>query len=108
MKILFEDKEYDFDLESLKLDEARTVKRRFQLTIRGLMDGLSEMDPDACAALYWLMLKQNGTLVDPDKMENFPILKFGEAFAEAGAKENPEDEEADPTTEVPEAAPNPT
>jgi len=104
MKIQFEDREYDFDLESLKLDEARTIKRRFQMTIRGLMNGLSEMDPDACAAMYWLMLKQNGTLIDPDKIENFPILQFGEALISAWDKEN-EAKEADPTTEVPEAAP---
>jgi len=108
MKILFEDKEYDFDLESLRLDEARIIKRRFNMTVRALMDGLSDMDPEACAAMYWLMLKQNGKLIDPDKIDNFPVLKFGEALIEAWEKENADDSEgeADPTTEANEATPD--
>lgn len=102
MLVHFEDKDYTFDIEALDVSEARTIKRQTGLTIRALMNGLEEMDPDAMVALYWLMLKQNGQMTDPNKV-NFPMLKFGEALADAFAAEQ-EAEEANPTEAEPAAS----
>ena len=82
MLVQFEGQEYQFDIEALDLSEARYIKRNAGLSIKGLMDGLSEMDPDALSALYWLMLKQNGQVQDIGKL-NFPLLKFAEALGDA-------------------------
>lgn len=102
MLVNFEGKDYTFDIEALDVSEARTIKRQTGLTVRKLMDGLEDLDPDAMVALYWLMLKQNGTMTDPNKV-NFPLLKFGEALAEAFDRES-EAQEANPTEAEPAAS----
>lgn len=104
MIVQFEDKEYNFDIEALDLAQARHIKRQTGLSVKGLLDGLAELDPEACVALYWLMLKQNGTATDMNKV-NFPILKFGEAIIAAFQAEEEKEAEADPTEA--EAEPNP-
>lgn len=100
MIVHFDDKDYQFDIEALDLSEARYIKRNAGLTVKALMDGLSEMDADAIAALYWLMLKQNGQATDIGKL-NFSVLKFAEALGNAF---NAESEEEDPTEAAPVAA----
>ena len=103
MLVTFEGKEYNFDIEALDLSEARTIKRQTGLTLRALMTGLEEMDPDALAALYWLMQKQNGIAADPNKV-NFPLLKFAEALIAAFEAES-EAQEENPTEADPAANP---
>lgn len=90
----FEDKDYDFDIEAMDLAQARAIKSQTGLSIRKLMDGLGDFDPEAMAALYWLMLKQNGVTVDIRKV-NFKVLEFAEALGEAFG--DGQDEE-DPTS----------
>ena len=102
MEVNFEGKDYTFDIEALDLGEARTIKRQTGLTIGQLMKGLADLDPDALASLYWLMLKQNGTVTDPSKV-NFPVLKFGEALAAAFEAEE-KAQEANPTEAEPAAS----
>lgn len=103
MLIHFEDRDYEFDIENLDLAEARHIKRQTGLTVRALLDGLAELDPEAMVALYWLMLKQNGQVSDLNKV-NFSVLKFAEAMGKA-FEEDAEKTEADPTEGADEATP---
>jgi hypothetical protein len=91
MKIEFEDKTYDVEVDALDLDEAMFIKVKFGFTLRGWQSALEESDPSALLALYWLMLKQNGTRVDPDRV-NFKVVKFIEAFDQAQKAEPVKDE----------------
>lgn len=89
----FEGAEYNFDIEDLNLAQARVIKNQTGMSIRKLLDGLAELDPEALAALYWLMLNQNGKAVDIHKV-NFKVMEFGKALDEAfeadgEAEENP-------------------
>jgi hypothetical protein len=101
MQVIFEGETFEFEIEAMTLPEATYLKRQKGMTIKGLIEGLQELDPDALAACYWLMLKQSGKVMDINKLPDFPVIKFGEAIAEAFAAES-EDEE-DPTKEAPEA-----
>jgi len=104
MQVLFDGETFEFDIEALDLNEAMYLKRQKGLTIKGLIDGLDELDPDALAACYWLMRKQNGKTLDIHKLPSFPVFKFGEAIADAYAAEN-ENAETDPTEAEPAANP---
>lgn len=107
MIIHFEDTDYNFDIEALDLAEARHIKRQTGLSMRGLMDGLADIDPEALVAIYWLMLKQNGQVSDMNKL-NFSVLKFAEAVGKAFDEEaaaRKATEEANPTEGATEAAP---
>jgi hypothetical protein len=101
MQVMFEDKEYELDVEGLSFTEARYIYRQTGLTVKGLLDGLTELNPDAAASLYWLMLKQNGQTMDINKLPDFPILKFAEAIL--SANEADEEGEPDPTLAEPAA-----
>ena len=103
MLVQFQDEEYQFDIEALDLSEARYIKRNAGLSVKQLMDAVGEIDPEALAAIYWLMLKQSGKVQDISKL-NFPVLKFAEALAAAFASEN-EGKEEDPTEAAPAASP---
>lgn len=86
MQVQFEDKEYSFDMDDIDLRQARAIKRMTGLTLKKFGDGLSEADPDAVAAAYWLMLSQNGIAVDINKL-NFNVVKFLDAIGDAGDRE---------------------
>lgn len=103
MLVHFEDQDYDFDIEAITLAEATTIHNMTGLTIKGTLNGLAELHPDALRALYWLMLKQNGKAVDMHKV-GFAALKFGEAIGNAFDEEEKRKKAADPT-EAPEAPP---
>ncbi len=83
MKIQFEDREYDLDLDEIDVAQAKVIKIHRGLTLKGLSDGLNELDADALAAAYWLMCVQSGlTGVNIDQV-NFKIIRFAEAIAKA-------------------------
>lgn len=86
MQVNFVDKEYTLDLEDLDLSQARAIKVQTGLTIAGLKRGLFELDPEALAALYWLMLNQSGQTVDLRKV-NFKVAKFATAVGDAYDRE---------------------
>ena len=107
MIIHFDDRDYNFDIEEMDLAESRHIFRQTGLTMKGLLDGLAELNPEALVAVYWLMLKQNGQVSDMNKV-NFKVLKFGEAMGKAFDEEaaaRKATEEADPTEGATEAAP---
>jgi hypothetical protein len=101
MNVKFEDEEFEFDIEALSRSEAAYIYRQTELTIGGILTGLTELHPLALDALYWLMLKQNGKVRDIHKLPDYPALKFGEALIEAMAEtmKSKEDKEGelDPT-----------
>lgn len=86
MKISYEDKEYDFDLDEIDVSQATVIKRKFGLTLLSLESGLREGDPDSLRCLYWLMLTQDGQRVNIDNI-NFKIVKFANAIQEANLRE---------------------
>jgi len=99
----FEEQDYNFDIEDLSLSQARSIFRQTGLTVKGLMDGLNEMDPEALAALYWLMLAQNGTVTDINKV-NFKVMKFAEALGKAFEDEVGDAEDPTAGEQIPAAA----
>jgi hypothetical protein len=91
MKVNFEGTEYELDIEDIDLSDAMTIYRKTGMTVRALLEGLANVNPDAMRAIHWLMLKQNGRMTDMDK-ENFAVLKLAVAVNDAfveDAKENP-------------------
>lgn len=97
MLVQFEGKEYQFDLEEIDVNQARYIKRHTGMTLLQLEEGLENVDAEAMAALYWLMLAQNGSVVDLQKI-NFKVVAFGKAISAAQRAEQ-EAAEANPTEE---------
>lgn len=99
MKIMYREKEYDFDLDAMDVAQAKVVKVHCGLTMKGIVEGMAEMDPDAMRAAYWLMQVQSGNPCDIDRV-NFPMVEFATALitaseeAEAKAKEEAENEDS--------------
>lgn len=96
MQVEYDGETYDVDLDDMDLAEARHIKRKTGLDIKGLYDGFMSLDPEALAALYWYMMKRRGKGVDIHSV-NFKIAKFGAALIDAYVRENPagEGEEGD-------------
>jgi hypothetical protein len=86
LTVHFEDRDWTLDLDEIDLAQARYIHRNCGMTLLKLQEGLSEVNPEAMAALYWLMKTQNGVAVDLAKI-NFSIVKFGSAIADASERE---------------------
>jgi hypothetical protein len=91
MKVHYEDQVLNFDLEDIDVQQATVLKRKLGLTLLSLDTGLTEGDPDALRAVYWLMLTQSGQRVDIDDV-NFKIVKLANAIQDAVEKEAAEKE----------------
>jgi hypothetical protein len=95
MKINFEGKEYDLDLDEITTGQAKVIKVHTGQTLKSMAEGMQEGDPDALRALYWLMHVQSGLSLDIDRAD-FKMIKFltaigaadAEAAKEAEAKED--------------------
>ncbi len=89
MKITYRDKEYEFDLDAIDVAQAKVIKVHCGLTLKGITEGMGELDPDAMRAAYWLMHAQSGIPCDIDRI-NFPLVEFATSVvnaAELKAKE---------------------
>jgi hypothetical protein len=82
MNISYEDTDYSFDLDEIDVVQATLIKRKFDLNLLTLEQGLRQGDPDALRCIYWLMLSQNGTHVNVDSV-SFKIVKFANAVHKA-------------------------
>lgn len=82
MKVTFEGTDFEFDLEDITVAQAKVIKVHRGLTMLGLQNGIGEGDPDALAALYWLMHAQSGIQCNPDNVD-FKLLAFTKALSEA-------------------------
>ena len=96
MQVHFEDQDFQFEIEDIDVSQSRHIYKQTGLSVRGLLDGLKEINPDALVALYWLMKAQNGTVVDMGKV-NFPILRFAAALGDGLDAEKKEQAEERPT-----------
>ncbi len=86
MKIKWEDKEYDFNLNELTVAQAKVIKVHCGLTLVGLEEGILAGDADALRAIYWLMKVQNGEQSNIDT-NDFKVMPFLVAFGDAAEDE---------------------
>jgi hypothetical protein len=89
MKVTYDGADYDFDFDEITVQQAKTIKDRCKMTLRGLEEGLAEGDADALRALYWLMLCNTGITEDIDTVD-FKIVKFSKALQDATAARDEE------------------
>lgn len=92
--IKWQGSEYEFEIDKVATPELREIKRKYKLTLRGLLDGLEQLDVDAITCMYWLVMRSDGKhddLVLSDDL-NFPVVEFMSAWADG--QETPE---PDPT-----------
>lgn len=94
MEVTFDGETYSFDIEAITRSEAAYIYRQTDLTVGGLLRGASDLNPLALDALYWLMRKQSGKVLDIHKLPDFPVLKFGEAILDAFEAEEKAKEES--------------
>lgn len=86
MKVMWEDREFEFSLDDMDVQQAKVIKSHCGFTMLGLLEGLRQIDPDAVRAAFWLMHAQSGVPCDIDRV-NFKIVDFADALNEATAAE---------------------
>ena len=96
MKVEFEDRVWDLDVDEIDVAQAMVVKVKTGFNLLQWQAALEQGDVMAAKALYWLMLAQNGVNKDLDTV-NFKVLKFIAAVGKASEAEA----EANPTTGQP-------
>jgi len=82
MKITYREQEFEFDLDAIDVAQAKVIKVHCGLTLKGITDGIAELDPDAMRAAFWLMHVQSSIPCDIDRI-NFPLVEFASAIIEA-------------------------
>jgi hypothetical protein len=87
MNVHFDGKDYTLSLDDITVAQAKVIKGHRQLSIKGLTDGINELDADAMAATYWLMCVQSGQPTNIDNVD-FPLIKFAEALGTAAKAES--------------------
>ena len=93
MRITFEGRDWELDLEAITLKQGVAMHMAYGFTVDGWLTALGDADPRALQVLYWLMLQQDGQHVAV-KDADCRIVDLATAFAEI----TPEDEaEPDPT-----------
>ena len=106
MKITFEGREWDFDLEAITLKQGVAMHLAYGFTLDAWFRALQETDPRALQCLWWLILQQDGQVM-PIKDADCSLIDLSVAFGEAQDAEDGEGEEpeADPTPPTPPDAP---
>jgi hypothetical protein len=94
----YDGSEYMFRWENVTAEEYREVKRKTGLTIRGLLEGIGDLDPDAVTAVRWLVLRSDHRHDDLvlNPAAEFSMYGFLEAWKVYDDDKNKE-EEQDPT-----------
>lgn len=95
MKLKIGDDEYPFDLDSLRISEAKEIKKNTGLTITGFTAGLADLDPDAVQAAIWLAKNRSDVAVDWDSLEEIDLKDFEVIDDE---EDEDDEESADPPT----------
>lgn len=86
MEVRWNDKDYTFNLERIRVSEAKIIKVQTGYTLMTLEEGLDNADPDALRAVFWLMMVHNGEPVALERVD-FEILAFAKALQEGSEKE---------------------
>ena len=97
MRITFEGREWDFDLEAITLKQAVAMHLAYGFTIDDWFKALGDADPRALQCLWWLMLQQDGKVL-AIKDADCRIMALAEAFGEAEDAAQAE-AEPDPTSQ---------
>ena len=106
MIITWEGRDWPLDFTDLTVKQAEAIEAASGMTLEKWFGQLAE-DASSIRILktvYWLMHVQNGVHLKLAEVD-FPVLRFGIAFAAAAAEEEPAGEpEPDPTTPRPAAS----
>lgn len=81
LKISYEDREYDLDLDEMDTDQARAMERFGVKNLKALEEGLLEGDIGPLQVAYWLMLTQNGEPGARLERMKFKPMKFAKGIA---------------------------
>jgi hypothetical protein len=87
MKLKYLGKDYNFDMDELDVKQASVIKANTGLSLRGLEEGISDGDPDALRAMFWVMLVNNDEPNADINTVNFKIVPFARAIQEASEAE---------------------
>jgi hypothetical protein len=100
LKIEFEGRGWDVDLQGLSLEQAVVITGRMGLSLTGWEKTLADPeDPqwlDAMRCLYWLMRQQDGDRAAIGDVD-FAVLRYATAVGEAIERETPAAVPQDPT-----------
>jgi hypothetical protein len=91
MKVAYEGKEYELDLDEIDVKQARTIKAATGLTVMQVQRGMLEVDPDAMVGLFWYMKVTNGETCNI-RTVNFKLGPFSESIVKAIENELSDDE----------------
>jgi len=98
LRITFEGREWDFDMEAITLKQAVAMHLAYGFTLDGWLKAVGETDPRALQCLWWLMLQQDGQVM-PIKDADCPLIALSVAFADAQEEDGAEAEPGpDPTS----------
>lgn len=105
MRITFEDREWEFDMEAITLKQGVAMHLAYGFNLDAWFEALQETDPRALQCLWWLILQQNGEVV-PIKEADCSLIALADAFGEAQDDDKEDEEpEPDPTPPSPPDAP---
>ena len=82
MKIDFEGRAWEFDPDTVTVQQGIAIWLAHGLTLLDWEEGMERGDPRALQSTYWLMLAQNGA-VKPIKDCDFAVGPFSQALAAA-------------------------
>lgn len=86
MKIVFEGREWELDLEAITLKQGVAMHLAYGYTLDAWLEAVGETDPRALQCLWWLMLQQDGQVI-AIKDADCAIVKLAAAFADAQEEE---------------------
>lgn len=87
MIVDWDGKKYEFDLAAgITVKEAVPVKLHTGLGVKSFWRAVSELEPEACQGLLWILKRRNGEVCDMASLD-FDIVAFVNAFNAAGADE---------------------
>ena len=98
MKIEYEGRVYDYDLDDLDVEQSLKIEKHIGGTMLDWEQGLAKASVACFQALGWMIL-HGGDLSVPISSVNFKVMKLATAWAEAQAAEAAAaEDEPDPTT----------
>lgn len=104
MKITFQDREWEFDLEAITLKQGIAIHLAYGFNLDQWFEAMGDTDPRALQCLWWLILQQDGQVM-PLKDADCSLIELATAFGEAQDEEEETADEPDPTPPSPPAAP---
>lgn len=104
MRITFEGREWEFDLEAITLKQAVAMHLAYGFTLDSWFKACGETDPRALQCLWWLMLQQDGQVL-AIKDADCALIALAEAFGEAMDEQETTEAEGGPDPTSPSRSP---